>query len=55
MSFDVIVILICLISIIVPIFSETRMRVPSERTTLSRGDMRKAKGNAMHSIIIKAT
>jgi len=55
MSFEVIVILICLISIMVPIFSETRMRVPSERTTLSRGDMRKASGKAMHSMIIKAT
>lgn len=54
-SFDVMVILICLNSITVPIFSETRIRVPSERTTRSRGEMRKANGKAIHSMIKKAT
>lgn len=54
-NFEVMVILICLNSILVPIFSDTRIRVPSERTTRSRGEMRKANGKAIHSIIRKAT
>jgi hypothetical protein len=53
-SFEVIVVLMSLNSFLEPIFSETRMRVPSERTTRSRGEMRKANGRAKHSIIKKA-
>jgi hypothetical protein len=54
MSFDVIVTLIILNSVFVDNFSETRMRVPSDLTTRSRGEIRKANGSAMHSMMRKA-
>lgn len=54
MSLEVIVVLMSLNSCLERNFSETRIRVPSERTTRSRGDMRKAKGSARHSMIKKA-
>lgn len=55
MSFEVMVVLIILNSVLVPSFSETRMRVPSDLTTRSSGEMRNANGSARHSIIMKAT
>ncbi len=43
-SLDVMVTLISFSSFLVPSFSETRIFVPSDRTTFSRGAMRKANG-----------
>lgn len=54
MSFEVKVVLMSLTSIFVGSFSDMRMRVPSERTTRSRGEIRKANGRAMHSMIKNA-
>lgn len=54
-SFDVMVTLIILNSVFVESFSDTRMRVPSDLTTRSRGEMRNANGRAMHSMIKNAT
>jgi hypothetical protein len=48
------VVLMSLNSVLVGSFSDMRIRVPSERTTRSSGEMRKAKGKAMHSMIKKA-
>ncbi len=44
MSLDVMVNLIFLISSLVESFSDMTIFVPSDRTTFSRGEMRKAKG-----------
>jgi hypothetical protein len=44
---EVIVLLICFSSILVERVSDTRMRVPSERTTFSRGVIRKANGSLL--------
>lgn len=54
MSFEVIVNLIFFNSSFVPMGSDTRMRVPSERTTCSSGDIKNANGRAMDSMIKKA-
>jgi hypothetical protein len=54
-SFEVIVTLMSLNSCFDPSFSETKIRVPSERTTRSKGEIRKAKGKAKHSMIRNAT
>lgn len=48
-SFEVIVVRIRLNSSFVDSSSVTRMRVPSDRTTRSRGAIRKANGNLRHS------
>lgn len=53
-SFEVIVTLIILNSVLVDSFSDTRILVPSDLTTRSRGEMRNANGRAMHSMIKKA-
>lgn len=54
-SLEVMVTLIILNSVLVESFSETRILVPSDRTTRSRGEMRNANGRAMHSMIKNAT
>jgi hypothetical protein len=46
--------LIFLNSFLVDNFSAMTIRVPSDRTTFSRGEMRSAKGRAIHSIMRKA-
>lgn len=50
-SFEVAVILICFNSCLVPRDSETTILVPSDLTTLSRGDMRNAKGSLQRSVL----
>jgi hypothetical protein len=51
---EVIVLLINLNSVLVGSFSDMKMRVPSDLTTRSRGEMSSANGNAIHSMIRKA-
>jgi hypothetical protein len=46
--------LMSLNSFLVGNFSDTKMRVPSERTTRSRGEIRNANGRAIHSMIRNA-
>ena len=47
---EAMVVLMSLNSCFVPIFSETKIRVPSERTTRSRGEIIKANGNLESSV-----
>lgn len=47
-------VLIILNSVLVDSFSDTRILVPSDLTTRSSGEIRKANGRAMHSMIRKA-
>jgi hypothetical protein len=51
-SFEVAVILICLSSCFVLSVSETTILVPSDLTTRSRGDIRKAKGNLQRPVSV---
>jgi hypothetical protein len=53
-NFEVIVDLIFLISCLVDNFSAMTIRVPSDRTTFSRGEIKRAKGRAIHSMIRNA-
>ena len=54
MSFDVMVTFMRLNSCLDDSFSDIKIRVPSDLTTRSSGEMRKANGKAIHSIIKKA-
>lgn len=51
MSFEVMVYLIFLNSCLVESFSDMTILVPSDRTTLSRGEIKKAKGSLAPSVL----
>ena len=54
-SFEVQVTLMSFISALVPSFSDTRILVPSDRTTRSRGEIKKANGKLWYVWLVCVT